>query len=361
MAVGHSDVTLELLSDVASSFAKRDPERVRALRDSGSQLDREMWRRIAGIGWLSMMVPEELDGANLGLAAAVILTRRLGRAAFLEPFVAAGVLAPLVLAAAEDDGREARIASVMSGELVVGVGWHGGVSTEAGGRLTGHSRFVGVAGADAYVVGAHEPSGLGLYWVPADADGLIVCAERFADGTFSAHLQLDDVAGAALVSPARGQDLLSGALDAARIALAGELVGIADAALELTLDYLRQRKQFGRPIGAFQALQHRAVDMWMARELAGAALDAAVGVHVDERSNARDRAIAASGAKARASIAASSVCNAALQLHGAIGFTDEYDLGLYLNRSLALAPWLGNATESRRRWLDLVEATEGIR
>jgi alkylation response protein AidB-like acyl-CoA dehydrogenase len=131
-----------------------------------------------------------------------------------------------------------------------------------------------------------------------------------------------------------------------------------DRVLEMTLEYLSNRKQFGVPIGSFQALQHRAADIWMQRELVVAALEAAVSVHDDPASDAWDRAAAASSVKARAAQAAPALCNEALQMHGAIGFTDEYDLGLYLNRALALSPWLGGATVHRRRYASLVPISE---
>jgi alkylation response protein AidB-like acyl-CoA dehydrogenase len=132
-----------------------------------------------------------------------------------------------------------------------------------------------------------------------------------------------------------------------------------DRSLELTLDYMRERRQFGKPIGAFQALQFRAADAWMQRELTAAALEAAVAIHDDADSSAEQRAAAASSVKARAAHAGPLVCSEALQLHGAIGFTDEYDLGLYINRALTLAPWLGNASEHQRRYAALVEVEEG--
>jgi alkylation response protein AidB-like acyl-CoA dehydrogenase len=132
-----------------------------------------------------------------------------------------------------------------------------------------------------------------------------------------------------------------------------------DRAIELTLDYLRVRKQFGRPIGSFQALQHRATDIWMQRELTTAALEAAISVMEDDQSTPRQRAVAASSVKARAASAAPIVCGEALQMHGAIGFTDEYHLSLLINRSLTLAPWLGGATEHRRRYARLMR-DEGV-
>jgi alkylation response protein AidB-like acyl-CoA dehydrogenase len=345
MTTGHSEVTLDLLADVAVAFCKRDADRVRSLRDSGAQLDREMWRRIADNGWLTILVPERLGGAEIGLDAVAIIARRLGYGAFPEPFVAAGVLAPVVLSAALDAAAEDRLEPVLDGRSVVGICWEGDVQEGADGALRGVSRFVGVAGADGYVVA----TGNRLFWVPASAPGVSVRDERLADGTLSAAVSLTDVVGEEIGDAA----VLDGALDIARVAVSAELLGIADAALELTVDYLSQRKQFGRPIGSFQALQHRAVNMWMERELASAALESAVRTFVDPAADQHSRAVAAAACKARLAHAAPLICTSALQAHGAIGFTDEYELGLYLNRAMALAPWLGNASAMRRRWVDL--------
>jgi alkylation response protein AidB-like acyl-CoA dehydrogenase len=129
-----------------------------------------------------------------------------------------------------------------------------------------------------------------------------------------------------------------------------------DSALDLTLEYLRTRVQFGKPIGSFQALQHRAVDLYIQKELSRAALEAASAALADQSCTPERRAAAASSAKARAAQAALAICNEALQMHGAIGFTDEYDLGLYLNRALVLSAWLGNASAHRHRYSSLVEA-----
>jgi alkylation response protein AidB-like acyl-CoA dehydrogenase len=354
MSVDELADSLELLADVANAFCTRDATRVRALRESGTLLDRGAWERIARNGWFEILVPERLGGAELGLDAVAIVARALGYAAFPEPFVAAGVLAPSVLSSAIEAGAEAPLDEVLEGRTVVGVAWHGDVVSDEQGRLTGESRFTGVGGADGYVVAGRSASGASLLWTQADAPGVRVREERQADGSFSGAITLSGATGMLLVEAPHGGDILQSALDVARVAVSAELLGIADAALGLTLDYLRQRKQFGRPIGTFQALQHRAVDMWMARELTSAAVDAAVSVYANPRADVRARSIAATSAKARAALAVPQVCKSALQLHGAIGFTDEYDLGLYLNRALTLAPWLGNATEQRRRYVELM-------
>src|SRR5581483_6905477 len=105
MTTGHSEVTLDLLADVAVAFCKRDADRVRGLRDAGGGVDRVMWGRLAENGWLTILVPEELGGAGIGVDAVAIIARRIGYGAFPEPFVAAGVLAPVVLSAAGSEDR----------------------------------------------------------------------------------------------------------------------------------------------------------------------------------------------------------------------------------------------------------------
>ncbi len=123
-------------------------------------------------------------------------------------------------------------------------------------------------------------------------------------------------------------------------------------ALEMTLDYLRTRVQFGKPIGSFQALQHRAVDLHMQKELAAAVLEEALA-QLDSDPEPAARAAAASRLKARCADAAVKITRETMQMHGAIGFTDEYDAGLYLKRALTLAAWLGSATAHRRRYAQL--------
>jgi alkylation response protein AidB-like acyl-CoA dehydrogenase len=143
-------------------------------------------------------------------------------------------------------------------------------------------------------------------------------------------------------------------------AVAAQLTGLTERALELTLDHLRTRQQFDRPIGSFQALQHRAVDLWIQKELARTTLEASLKTFADPAAGLAARETAASSAKARASAAARLVAGQAVQLHGAIGFTDEHELGLHVNRALTLSAWLGNAAEHRRRFADRVvpSATE---
>src|SRR5262245_6705742 len=137
MTLTREDHTLDLLADVAGSFATPDPARVRAWRDAGGAVDREMWQRIADNGWFSIMVPSERDGAGPGIDAACVVARRLGYACFPEPFAAGGVLTPLVLAECDDDGP---LTAAVAGDLLIGVGWQNEVvaeDTPDGPSLTG--------------------------------------------------------------------------------------------------------------------------------------------------------------------------------------------------------------------------------
>ena len=137
-----------------------------------------------------------------------------------------------------------------------------------------------------------------------------------------------------------------------RAIAAAELCGVMSRALEMTLDYLKTRVQFGKPIGSFQALQHRAVDLHIQKELSSAVLDEALA-ELDRGPDAPARAAIASRVKARCSDAALRITRETIQLHGGIGFTDEHDIGLYLKRALTVAAWLGNASAHRRRYADL--------
>ncbi len=367
-----SDDTLSLLRDAAADFAQLDAARVRRLRDTEMGFDRSVWQQMAELGWLGILVPEAYGGMGLDLAAATIVAEQLGRALYPEPYCASAVLATLALLQGDNPAlKERLLPQLASGKLVASLAWQdarGGLDLEQGavklrarsGKtvLEGSSRFVAAASADGFIVAARAKGGLELYWVARDAAGLACVREPLADGSASAllHFQRVTVSAANRVAGIESaHPALEYALEQATLAASAELLGLMDGALELTLEYLRTRVQFGKPIGSFQALQHRAVDLYIQKELTRAAVEAACAVLTDPASTPDRRAAAASGTKARASQAALTICKEALQLHGAIGFTDEYDLGLYLNRALALSAWLGNAAAQRRRYAALAE------
>lgn len=365
-----TDEFLSMLTDSVAVFARADPGRARRLRGTAPGFDRAAWRQMAEQGWLSIRIPEAQGGLGLGVDSAAAIAREMGRAALPEPFIAVGIMAATCLARAEDATRwqEAR-AGLMAGERIATVAWQAergslevevpAISAARDGEallLNGTVRFVPVPSADAFIVYAKETAGAALYWMPRGQQGLEMEQEACADGSCLARLTLTDVRvdpSSRLAGSASAAAILRGAVDAGLVATAAELVGLMDGVLTMTLDYLRSRKQFGAPIGSFQALQHRAVDMWVQKQVAAAAVTAAARVLDDPRSSDLERAVAASGAKARAAQAAIPLCSQALQLHGAIGFADEYGLGIYFNRALTLSAWLGNAAQHRRRYCDL--------
>lgn len=362
--------TLRLLTEAAAGAIKPDPKRVQSLRDTVPGFERALWKSMGEQGWLSILVNEADGGLGLGLEAACVIARRLGYAAYPEPFTAAGVMTPRLLTLSPNVAlKERLLPDVMTGDLIATVAWQneaGSISTsatqvmasESGSDtvLNGASRLVPVAAADAFIVAAKGVNGLSLHWVARDAKGLSVTSEATPDGGAFAYLRLDGVRSGAAETLATGiaaSTMLAEAVDLALIAASAEMVGLMERELELTLDYLKTRKQFGQAIGSFQALQHRSVDVWMQKELARHATDAAARTADRPGTSAHQRAIAASGAKFRASDAAMLVSKQAIQLHGAIGYTDEYELGLSVNRALFLSSWLGNAADHKKRFAEL--------
>lgn len=365
-----TDDTLRMLRDSAADFATLDAARVRRLRGTAPGFEREVWREMAQMGWLGILIPEEYGGLGLKLEAPAIILEQLGRALYPEPYAASAVTATLALLHGDNiELKQRLLPRLAAGDIVASLAWQDGrggldldqcavTARERGGALVldGECRFVAAPGADAFIVAARSARGLELHWIARDAPGLSRAAEARADGSASARLRFAAVAAPAAARVAAAEAAracLQLAIDHATLAASAELLGVMDCALAMTLDYLRTRVQFGKPIGSFQALQHRAVDMYIQKELTRATLGAAVALVDQEDCTPERRTAAASGAKARASQAALTICKEALQMHGAIGYTDEYDLGLYFNRALVLSAWLGNASAHRSRYATL--------
>lgn len=332
----------------------------------------DRWNRAAELGWLALPVPEERGGAGAGPRAAAVVAEAIGRAAAPEPFVAGSVLASAWLSAlppgAPADGV---LASIVDGSRTA-VAWQPesgaldgtGVdlaSTVDGVSLSGRAWWVADPDADAFLVLVRSPDGEPhVVRCPADLPGLTRVTLQLADGSRCAHVDLDHAAlphEAVLASGPAVPSALADAVDLGLVLVAAELTGIARRALDLTLEHLRTRHQFGRPLGAFQSAQHAAVDMYTQVRLSAAALAAALHEWDRPDATATDRAAAASSAKARAVTAARHVTTKAVHLHGALGFSDEYELGRYVNRALVLSAFLGNAADHRRRHHALVAAS----
>jgi alkylation response protein AidB-like acyl-CoA dehydrogenase len=376
--------TLRMLEDAARGFAAFDAARVRKWRGEPPGFDREKWREMAEQGWLGILVSEEDGGLGLELDAATAIARVLGASAMPEPFVASGILVTKLLAACPaSPARDELLAAVIAGEKIATVahldsngdlafGTSGVMARKSGEgyTLNGEFRFVPVPEADVMIAPvvidlakAGEAANLcraELLQIDLSRAGIEIDREPTADGGALGWVRFNNASVPAASVLATG-DFWAGfeaALDAAVMGNAAELLGIMDRELELTLEYLKTRKQFGKTIGSFQVLQHRTVDLWMHRQIAEHAFAASLKVVMAPNVPAAARQQAASSAKARVGRAALDLGNDCIQLHGAIGFTDEYDLALYANRALAIAPFGGNAADHLRRYGDLKQRNQ---
>lgn len=364
------DGTFAMLRDSVAAFAQRfDGARVlRARRGAGRDLDRDIWSAMAEAGWLGLMLPEDLGGAGLGLSEQAILSEALGRALITEPLAQLSVFSGALLAGAESGEERSRLAEgLISGSLVVSPAWQttdGGYAAvtatidAAGVTLSGTAGLVvAAASADVFLVVARSNDERVLISVPAGSDGLSLSERPTVDGATLAELRFDGCHVAADQVLARGllgSGLLDDAIQAARLTLAAELAGAGSKALEATVDYTRERVQFGKPIASFQAIQHRLVDMWSAAEFACAAIVNALERLADEPG--KPAALAVLAAKARAGDAAVDITRKAIHLHGAMGFTDECDIGLYMKRAVNLNATLGNPAQLRLQFVALERA-----
>jgi alkylation response protein AidB-like acyl-CoA dehydrogenase len=363
-----------LLQDNARDFfAERAPVKsLRADRDDGRPFDPALWDEIAALGFAGAAVPEAHGGSGMGWRAMGVVLEAAGRTLAASPLLQTGLVG---VAALQALGTEAQRAALLPGiaagtvttALALDEGAHHAPTRIAmravrdgdGWRLDGHKRFVpdGATASHLLVAALAAPAtggdeGLTLFVVEATAVGLAGRPLAMADSRGMADLAFEGVrvaADAALGGAAgvgKAAVALERVLDTARIGLAAEMLGAADALSAMTLDHLKTRKQFGQPIGAFQALQHRAARMFVDLELTRSCVMAALDALDD---GAPDIPALASLAKARAGDTLHLVSNEAVQLHGGIGMTDAFDAGLYLKRARVLETLYGSAGWHRDR------------
>ena len=364
------DGTFAMLRDSVAAFAQRfDGARaLRARRGAGRDLDRDIWSAMAEAGWLGLMLPEDLGGAGLGLSEQAILSEALGRALITEPLAQLSVFSGTLLAGAEAGAERTRLAEgLISGSLVVSPVWQttdGGFAALTASHVADGVTLSGTAGlvvaaasADVFLVVARSNDERVLINVPAGSDGLSFSERPTVDGATLAELRFDGchlAADQVLAQGLLGSGLLDEAIQATRLTLAAELAGAGSKALEATVDYTKERVQFGKPIASFQAIQHRLVDMWSAAEFSCAAIVNALERLADEPG--KPAALAVLAAKARAGDAAVDITRKAIHLHGAMGFTDECDIGLYMKRAVNLNATLGNPAQLRLQFVALERA-----
>jgi len=364
---------IALLRESAHKFCAVETHvpRSRRLRGTTPGFDREVWSELAGLGWLGILVPERFGGLGLGASEMAVICEAFGRGLLPEPLVAGAVLATgCVVHGDSDDLKQSLLPSFVSGELLPALAWREdghdcdllAVTTAAKHsrgivRLSGSKRLVvGGAGADGFIVSARSAEGIGLYWVPKHLGVSGLTHIELADGRAAVELNLADIevpVANRVAGPDSAAAVLQRVHDEALIATSAELLGVLSRAFEITLDYLRTRVQFGQLIGAFQSLQHRAVDLYAAQFMSRCTLDEVLAKIAGGTLSADERGALASRAKTRCADSSLRVTKEAVQMHGAMGFSDECDVGLYLKRALTLSAWLGGPDVHRRRFARL--------
>jgi len=324
---------VRMLTESAGAIVPEDGTlaRIRASRFHMPGYERTTWSVIAEMGWLGLRLGEASGGLCLGTREGVALAEVLGRGLVPEP-----VLPALFALSLLERAGEAIPQAALSGEAVLVPAWQASVDvldpragvSLADGRLSGRKIAVaGGAGADLFAV--TTPQGVAL--VPRGAPGLTVTTQPMHDGTYLA--QLDFKATPCTPFACAGMD---DALHEAMLMHAGYLLGLSERAFEITLDYLRIRKQFGVAIGSFQALQHRATEIKVQVDLARASVQAAAA-GFDLGRTGGPQTMAVLRARSRAGSLARLTAREAVQMHGAIGYTDEADIGLFIRKAMVEA------------------------
>ena len=367
----------ELLKETAREFVreKAPVAELRKLRDEKSLdgFSRELWREMAELGWAGIIFPEDVGGVDIGHTELGIVLEETCRALVASPLVSTVLLAGnAVLIGGNETQRKDVLTAVCTGAWILALALQEGTrhdpyaiatraeQTASGYTLHGKKTFV-LDGhvADQLVVVARtsgeagERDGLTLFLLDAAAEGVSRLRTIMVDSRNAANVELDGVEverSAVLGTVGAGADVLDAVLDRATAVFSAELLGTCLEAYERTLQYLKDRKQFGVPIGSFQALKHRAANMFVEIELARSiVLDALQAI--DE--GRPDLPQLASVAKARLSGAAFQIGNEALQMHGGIGMTDEEEIGLFLKRARVAQFTLGDASYHRDRYATL--------
>ncbi len=354
----------QLLKNSARAFLDEHckPASVRLLWDDPRGESEAMWKEMAQLGWLGLALPEAHGGSDLGMVETALLLEELGRASYPGPYLPTMLVAMAIDQAGTDAQKSRWLPAVCAGGARASVALLDGELSWApdalaaraeesgnGWKLSGTKPFVAWAHvADVILVPARAPEGITLFLVDPAAAGFKQTPVTGMDlATRWVNLGLDGVsvgADAVLGAPGKGQPLLEALLRMGAVGAAAEMLGAARRCLDMAVDYAKVREQFGQPIGSFQAIRHKCAEMLLEVENSHAAVYYAAWA-LDAKADDAD--LAASVAKAYVGDSARKVCGEAIQVHGGIGFTWEYDLHLYFKRAKALEVQYGDADYHR--------------
>lgn len=339
-----------MLRDMAREWSDNESPiaAFRKLRDSGGGkgFDPEAWQAIGGMGWAGIVIPEEFGGSAFGYLSLGLVVEQLGRNLAASPLASTAVAASAIVMGGSDRAKSEWLPKLASGETIATLAIDEGArhdlnvaTSVSDGKLSGAKKFVAEGdGADVFVVAATD----GLYLV-AKGDGVTVATRRMADSRSHADVTFTNAPAEKLGDTALTQAIA----DRATAVTAAEMLGMAESAFGQTLDYLKQRVQFGQVLSTFQALQHRMAKMLTELELMRSAVEGALEA-IDAGRSDIDQAVSLAKAVANDTLRLAS--REMVQLHGGVGMTDEYAAGLYLKRAATLEAMWGTASYHRDRF-----------
>ena len=365
------------LKDIAREFLQKNAPvtHFRKIRDTENEhgYDEALWKEMVDLGWSGILIPEEYGGFDFGMVGMGSIFEEMGKTLTPSPLFSTGVLgASLISLGGNDSQKQSLLPKIVDGSLTTALALEEGsrhspfsINTKAvkdgdNFKISGKKTFV-IDGhtAGLLIVAARtegsvdDSSGISLFLVDPNSEGIEITRTSMVDSRNAALIQFKD----AMVSSSEilgeqnnGAGILEEVLDRAQIAISAEMLGNASQAFDITLEYLKERKQFGAVIGTFKALQHRAAEMYSELELTKSSVIAACNA-VDENSNDLKRM--ASLAKFKAGETNYLVTNEAVQMHGGVGVTDEYDVGLYMKRARVTEQIFGNSEYHLDRYATL--------
>ena len=355
------------LKDIASEFLQSNAPvtHFREIRDTQNELgyDESLWMEMVNLGWSGILIPEEYGGFDFGMVGMGSILEEAGKTLTPSPLFSTGVLgASLLTLGGNDSQKQTYLPQIVDGTLTTALALeesnrHAPYSIDTQAKKNG-DQFV-ISGCKNFVIDGHssnllivaartegslnDESGITLFLVNSDSQGVEITKTSMVDSRNAANIKFSDVTVSSdniLGEENNGASLLEVVLDRAQIAISAEMLGNASQAFNLTLEYLKERKQFGAVIGTFQALQHRAAEMYSELELTKSSVIAACNA-VDENSN--DLRRMASLAKFKSGETNHLITNEAVQMHGGVGVTDEYDVGLFMKRARVTEQIFGNS------------------
>ena len=365
------------LKDIAREFLQKNAPvtHFREIRDTKNELgyDEALWKEMVDLGWSGILIPEEYGGFDFGMVGMGSIFEEMGKTLTPSPLFSTGVLgASLISLGGNNSQKQSLLPKIVDGSLTTALALEEGnrhspysINTKAvkdgdNFKISGEKTFVidGHA-AGLLIVAARtdgsidDSSGISLFLVDPNSKGIEITKTSMVDSRNAASIQFKDAivpSSEILGEQNNGAGILEEVLDRAQIAISAEMLGNASQAFDITLEYLKERKQFGAVIGTFQALQHRAAEMYSELELTKSSVIAACNA-VDENSNDLKRM--ASLAKFKAGETNYLVTNEAVQMHGGVGVTDEYDVGLYMKRARVTEQIFGNSEYHLDRYATL--------